>query len=90
MTIAARYVAALADGLRDWGIEAMVYVPSSHCAPVIRALLADTDAVLANRDDEGTAIAAGMAPAGRKTALVIQDSGFGNALTIRCALAGGR
>lgn len=81
MTIAVRYVAALADGLRDWGVEAMVYVPSSHCAPLIRALLEDTDGVLANREDEATAIAGGMALAGRKTALVIQDNGFGNALT---------
>lgn len=79
--IAARYVAAIADGLRDWGIEAMVYVPSSHTAQVIRALLDETEAVMANREDEGAAIAGGMALIGRKAALVMQDNGFGNALT---------
>jgi hypothetical protein len=29
---------AVVDGLRDWGIEVFVHVPSSHVAPVIQGL----------------------------------------------------
>jgi len=73
---------ALIEGLGDWGLEAFVYVPSSHSAPVIRGLEArGVKAVMANREEEAVGIAGGMALAGKKVAIVMQDNGFGNALT---------
>jgi sulfopyruvate decarboxylase subunit alpha len=73
---------AVADGLVDWGLEQFVHVPSSHIAPVITGLqergIAD---VLANREEEAVGIAGGMALAGVRVALLMQDNGFGNALT---------
>jgi sulfopyruvate decarboxylase subunit alpha len=73
---------AVVDGLCDWGIEVFVHVPSSHVAPVIQGLEAGgVRGVLANREEEGVGIAGGLALAGRRVALVIQDNGFGNALT---------
>jgi sulfopyruvate decarboxylase subunit alpha len=73
---------AVVDGLLDWEIEIFVHVPSSHVAPVIQGLEAGgVRGVLANREEEGVGIAGGLALAGRRVALVIQDNGFGNALT---------
>ena len=73
---------AVVDGLRDWGIEVFVHVPSSHVAPIIQGLEeGGVQSVLANREEEGVGIAGGLALAGRRVALVVQDNGFGNALT---------
>jgi sulfopyruvate decarboxylase subunit alpha len=73
---------AVVDGLTDWGVEAFVHVPSSHVAPVIRGLEErGVQGVMANREEEAVGIAGGLAMAGRRAALVIQDNGFGNALT---------
>jgi sulfopyruvate decarboxylase subunit alpha len=73
---------ALVDGLVDWGVEAYVHVPSSHVAPIIAGLdERGIRAVLANREEEAVGIAGGMVLAGRRVALVMQDNGFGNALT---------
>lgn len=77
-----KFTDSLAQGLLDWGLDAYVYVPSSHIAPVV-TFLEDAHAAgfLANREEEGVGIAGGMALAGRKVALLMQDNGFGNALT---------
>lgn len=73
---------AVVDGLTDWGATDFVHVPSSHSAPVIRGLLAHgVRAVMANREEEAVGIAGGLALTGRKVAIVMQDNGFGNALT---------
>jgi sulfopyruvate decarboxylase subunit alpha len=73
---------ALVEGLSDWGIEYFVYVPSSHSAPVIRGLIsAGVSNVMANREEEAVGIASGLALTGKKTAIIMQDNGFGNALT---------
>lgn len=73
---------SLAEGLLDWGLDGFVYVPSSHIAPVIERLQeAEVPAYLANREEEGVGIAGGMALFGRRVALLMQDNGFGNALT---------
>lgn len=77
-----RFSDALAEGLMGWGLTAFVYVPSSHIAPVIDRLQeAGVPGLLANREEEGVGIAGGMALTGRKVALLMQDNGFGNALT---------
>lgn len=72
----------IVEGLCDWGITHFVYVPSSHAAPVIRGLeTAGVQAIMANREEEAVGIAGGMCLLGAKTAIVMQDNGFGNALT---------
>jgi sulfopyruvate decarboxylase subunit alpha len=79
---------ALVDGLSDWGIEQFVYVPSSHAAPVIRGLEAQgVKSVMANREEEAVGIAGGLALTGKKVAIVMQDNGFGNALTALATFA---
>jgi sulfopyruvate decarboxylase subunit alpha len=79
---------AIADGLVDWGAEAFVHVPSSHAAPVIRALQArGVRSLLANREEEAVGIAGGLALAGTRAAIVMQDNGFGNALTALATFA---
>ena len=79
---------ALVDGLTDWGIEQFVYVPSSHAAPVIRKLEASgVKSVMANREEEAVGIAGGLALTGVKVAMVMQDNGFGNALTALATFA---
>jgi sulfopyruvate decarboxylase subunit alpha len=66
-----------------WGIEAFVYVPSSHVAPTIHFLQKKSViSYLANREDEAAAIAGGLVLGGRRAALIVQDNGFGNAMTV--------
>jgi len=73
---------ALTEGLIRWGLEAFVYVPSSHVAPMIRLLQEKgLMSYMANREDEAVAIAGGLVLGGRRAALIIQDNGFGNAMT---------
>ena len=73
---------AITDGLVEWNLETFVHVPSSHVARIIRGLEERRiPSVLANREDEAMGIAGGLAIGGSKTALVMQDNGFGNALT---------
>ncbi|HEX7406000.1 MAG TPA: thiamine pyrophosphate-binding protein [Candidatus Nanopelagicaceae bacterium] len=79
---------AIVDGLMDWGIENLVYVPSSHAAPVIRGLEArGVPSLMANREEEAVGIAGGLALAGRKVAILMQDNGFGNAMTALATFA---
>jgi sulfopyruvate decarboxylase subunit alpha len=83
------YSDAVADGLGDWGIEAFAYVPSSHVAPLIATLLErGVEGILCNREDEAAAVAGGLSLAGRRAALIIQDNGFGNALTVLTTFLG--
>lgn len=79
---------AIVDGLMDWGIEIFVYVPSSHAAPIIRGLEArGVKSVMANREEEAVGIAGGLALTGRKVAIIMQDNGFGNAMTALATFA---
>lgn len=82
MKVANAYLRAVAEGLCDWGVKTFVYVPSSHAAPVIRELeRLGVRPVLANREEEAVGIAGGLCLTGAKAAVVMQDNGFGNALT---------
>lgn len=73
---------AIVDGICDAGITTFCHVPSSHSAAVIRGLEGrGLRAILANREEEAVGIAGGLRLAGVPTALVMQDNGFGNALT---------
>ena len=79
---------AVVAGLLDWGIEDFSYVPSSHIAPVVRPLQErGVRGYLAAREEEGVGLAGGLALGGRKAALLMQDNGFGNALTALATFA---
>lgn len=76
------HLLALADGICDAGITTFCHVPSSHAAPVIRDLeRRGLRAILANREEEAVGIVGGLRLAGVPAALIMQDNGFGNALT---------
>jgi sulfopyruvate decarboxylase subunit alpha len=76
------HIRAIVDGVCDAGVAIFSHVPSSHAAPVIRGLEArGLRSVLANREDEAIGIAGGLRLAGVRSAVVMQDNGFGNALT---------
>jgi len=73
---------AAVDGLCDWGLERFVHVPSSHVATLIRDLQErGIPGILANREDEAVGLAGGLRLAGGRACVVMQDNGFGNALT---------
>jgi sulfopyruvate decarboxylase subunit alpha len=73
---------AVLDGLEDWGLERFVHVPSSHVAALIRGLQErGIPGVLANREEEAVGLAGGLRLTGEKACVVMQDNGFGNALT---------
>jgi sulfopyruvate decarboxylase subunit alpha len=73
---------AVLDGLQDWGLERFVHVPSSHVAALIRGLEErGVPGLLANREDEAVGIAGGLRLSGARACVVMQDNGFGNALT---------
>ncbi len=79
---------AVVEGLLDWGVEDFAYVPSSHIAPVVRPLQErGVRSYLAAREEEGVGLAGGLALGGRKAALLMQDNGFGNALTALATFA---
>jgi sulfopyruvate decarboxylase subunit alpha len=76
------HLQAIVNGICDAGITTFCHVPSSHAAPVIRGLEAmGLRAILANREEEAVGIVGGLRLAGVPAALVMQDNGFGNALT---------
>jgi sulfopyruvate decarboxylase subunit alpha len=57
-------------------------VPSSHVAALIRLLeQRGVPGVLANREDEAIGLAGGLRLAGVRACVVMQDNGFGTALT---------
>ena len=73
---------AVLDGLGDWALEQFVHVPSSHVAGLITGLEGrGTPGLLANREDEAIGIAGGLRLTGARAAVLMQDNGFGNALT---------
>jgi sulfopyruvate decarboxylase subunit alpha len=73
---------AVLDGLGDWGLERFVHVPSSHVAALIAGLEArGVPGLLANREDEAMGIAGGLRLTAARCAVLMQDNGFGNALT---------
>jgi sulfopyruvate decarboxylase subunit alpha len=83
------YATAIANGIRASGAELVGYVPSVSVAPVITALVeADggRDGQSAHvfplsREEEAMGILGALPLTGKFGAIVMQDNGFGNALT---------
>src|SRR5579884_3263390 len=78
---------AVVAGLEDIGLEFILHLPSSTLRGVIGHFEERNGApgrprsFPVTREEEAVGIASGLALAGRKAALVIQDNGIGNLLT---------
>jgi sulfopyruvate decarboxylase subunit alpha len=74
---------AVIEGLDAIGLDFVLHLPSSTLAAVIRHLesRAAPRSFPVTREEEAIGIASGLALAGKKAALVIQDNGLGNLLT---------
>jgi len=74
---------AVIEGLDAIGLDYVLHLPSSTLAAVIRHLDAQPGlrSFPVTREEEAIGIASGLALAGKKAALVIQDNGIGNLLT---------
>jgi sulfopyruvate decarboxylase subunit alpha len=83
------YAEAVADGIWAAGAERVGYIPSVTVAPIINALVASDggrDGVSArvtplSREEEAIGVMGAVSLTGRLGAVVMQDNGFGNALT---------
>jgi len=73
---------AIADAIRDSGVETVAYVPDARLRGIVQALGAgDGPRVRAlTREEECIAFAAGFAAAGGRPVVMMQCSGLGNAL----------
>ncbi len=78
----------LYERLRAEKIDFFVSVPCKLLAELIERLEADPDITYTpvTREEEGLGILAGAYMAGRRPALVMQNSGFGNAINAVCSL----
>jgi sulfopyruvate decarboxylase TPP-binding subunit len=83
MSDAAQRSQAVIAGLEAIGLDYALHLPSSTLAGVIRWLEAQERprSFPVTREEEAIGIASGLALAGKKAALVIQDNGIGNLLT---------
>lgn len=87
MSSAQERSAAVVAGLEAIGLDYILHLPSSTLAGVLRHFdefngLADRPLSFpVTREEEAVGIASGVALAGKRAALVIQDNGLGNLLT---------
>jgi sulfopyruvate decarboxylase subunit alpha len=74
---------ALLEGIRRLDLEFLPYVPCSTAARVLAEVSQwPTISVFpVTKEEEGVGILCGQLLAGRRSALMMQDTGFGNALT---------
>ena len=84
--LAARIAArkrAVADGIAAIAPDFVLHLPSSTLSTIVARCqeLLGPRAFPITREEEGVGIAAGMALAGKRAVMVIQDNGIGNALT---------
>ena len=78
----------LYERLRAEGIDFFVSVPCKLLAELIERLEEDPDITYTpvTREEEGLGILAGAYMAGKRPALVMQNSGFGNSVNAVCSL----
>ncbi|SDW32875.1 sulfopyruvate decarboxylase subunit alpha [Amycolatopsis xylanica] len=76
------YATSVADGIRATKPDLIGYVPSVSVAPVITDLSAhDAKVFPLSREEEAIGVLGALPLAGGFGAIVMQDNGFGNALT---------
>jgi sulfopyruvate decarboxylase alpha subunit len=75
--------AAVVEAVERLGVELLLYVPCSTAAPVLAhfARHPRVETLVVTKEEEGVGIACGLSLAGRRAVLVMQDTGFGNAIT---------
>jgi sulfopyruvate decarboxylase subunit alpha len=75
--------AEIIAGLERLQLEFLPFVPCSTAAEILAHFRAQpaVQAFPVTREEEGVGILAGLRLAGRRAALLMQDTGFGNALT---------
>lgn len=80
---ASSYAESVAAGIWAAGADLVGYVPSVSVAPVINALLSEdsTRVFPLSREEEAMGILGALPLTGKFGAIVMQDNGFGNALT---------
>jgi sulfopyruvate decarboxylase subunit alpha len=72
---------AIADALRDGGVESVAYVPDARLRGIVSALERDGQRTRTlTREEECVAYAAAFQAAGGRAAVLMQNSGLGNAL----------
>jgi sulfopyruvate decarboxylase subunit alpha len=83
------YAESAAAGIWQAGVEHVGYIPSVTVAPVINALVAEDGGsngvsprvTPLSREEEAVGVIGALPLAGKLGAVVMQDNGFGNALT---------
>jgi sulfopyruvate decarboxylase subunit alpha len=76
-----RWQQAIADALQAGGVEAVAYVPDARLRGIVAALERDGQRVRTlTREEECVAYAAAFQAAGGRAAVLMQNSGLGNAL----------
>ena len=70
------------------GVDYLVYIPCSTARPVLERLVPALGpcAFVASVESEAVAIATGLALAGRRPLMMLQDTGLGNAITMLTTL----
>ena len=78
----------LYESVRKNGVDFFVSVPCSLLGDLIKILEAETKVVYTpvTREEEGIGVLAGAYLAGRKPAIVMQNSGYGNIVNAICSL----
>ncbi|MFI6322526.1 hypothetical protein ACIBG8_33660 [Nonomuraea sp. NPDC050556] len=75
------HATAVAQGIWSSGADLVGYVPSVSVAPVITALGSPERVFPLSREEEAMGVLGALPLTGRFGAVVMQDNGFGNALT---------
>lgn len=82
------YASAVAGAIRDAGVDMVGYVPSVTIAPVIKELIRAQNEVKPSpaviqlsREEEAMGVLGALPLTGKLGAVIMQDNGFGNALT---------
>jgi sulfopyruvate decarboxylase subunit alpha len=86
MTLSTERAGAAGRGLERLGLDFIAYVPSNTIAPIIdyfrcRETNAAPFAFSVAREEEAVGIIGAVSMAGKQGAIIMQDNGFGNALT---------
>ena len=73
---------AVFDGLKDAGIDLIVSVPCVNLSKILNMIDEDEDIIHipVTREEEGIGICAGAYLGGKRTAILMQNSGLGNSI----------
>ena len=78
----------LIDRIRESGVDSILSLPCDRIKSVLTRIGKDFFHLPLTREEEGVGIAAGMALAGRRPAMIVQSSGIGNMINALLSLTG--